>query len=242
MSKKPELDNITLPVYEVCHKELEDSKNILSQIVYDTTDDTAIFPKGIVPLKVWDDSIEQYVYFDYTHTNLVDQNNNPIANSILLFVENGIKYDNGAVPPNISELVYINFDGLDSTLDFNTYYIFKPITSAGTKLYKHTIGYGTLPNRQEIIFISTGNGNGTQPYVDLLNNIGEILKIIHLYYISENMQKESTDVIVPGILNGSFPYVIGTLILWNNTSSAFEKTVINLFSHGTTVTHTVEEL
>lgn len=217
---------------------IQADKDILSQIVYDEEEHTLTFPKGIMPLSYYNSDSEITFYFDYYNGKVLNEDGT---------VHSTLSFDNEQVSISV-DISLTESDSLDYCLfncdpqGMNTYYLYNPITSAGTKLYRHTIGYGTLPNRQEIIFISTGNGNGTQPYVDLLNNIGEILKITHLYYISENMQKESTDVIVPGVLNGSFPYVIGTLILWNTTSSAFEKTVVNLFSHGTTVTHTVEEL
>lgn len=163
MGKKPELDNITLPVYEVCHKELEDAKeeipteqeittlakaaiaadkDIVSQIEYDESGNSYILPKGVLPLKIRTVDGDIF-YFDFGNEIIKNEDNTANKGTVytdskycvLVFSEEGFEL-------NVEQLIYILYDNdaeeYPASL-VNTYYILNPVTSAGTKLYKHSI-------------------------------------------------------------------------------------------------------
>lgn len=137
------------PVYgvkKVAEQVVQADKDILSQIVYDEENNRVIFPPYIVPLKVFDGDYTKYLYFDYTNTSLVDRNNEELSDYVVDFINGNqiiIVCPQGSMC-DILELVYINangIDNIDTTLNFNSFYIFNPVTSAGTKLYKHELRF-----------------------------------------------------------------------------------------------------
>lgn len=148
---------------------IEADKDILSRIIveYDETSDntTIIFPKYIIPIKFYlGGTVEHYCYFNYKDGILVVDDSTSIDTSMVGSEEDSIKIviEGEFSISEIGEILYINasnIDSFDSTLYFNTYYIFNPITSGGTKLYKHLLD---LRNSSDItvarvFFISTSN-------------------------------------------------------------------------------------
>ena len=121
---------------------IQADKDILSQIVYDEDEDILYFPEGIIPLKIYSDSYDggTFLFFDYANECLRDEVNDGIPGMTLDINHNKLEIDDPNGNLNISEIVYINGKGVanvDNSLNFNSYYIFNPVISGGTKLYKH---------------------------------------------------------------------------------------------------------
>lgn len=146
---------------------IQADKDILSQIEYEYEEDvqrmTLTFPEGVLPIGFTESEGETYL-FDYKNYRLHVVDSSDFYEIDDIFLENGklvVMVYMGEI--TIEELLYIARSGLSMSYypDFNA--IFNPITSAGTKLYLHTLtpqlGYEELEN---IIVVSLRTTKYTQ--------------------------------------------------------------------------------
>lgn len=134
------------------------SKDVISKIkmVYDENDNftSIIFPKGIMPLSI---TINTHTLF-IKNESLV----NELGEEVEGYGFDGYYADAGIVYLDvvgniteqiINELNYVSYDsdGAKYTLLKDTYHLFHPITSGGSKLYKHRILFQT--NSLQLDFI-----------------------------------------------------------------------------------------
>ncbi len=122
---------------------IQADKDIISQIKveYDEQHNLTkfIFPKGILPIRFFDDKVDSdYEYFDYTSQRIL-MSNGDVSSWVLtsdgesVIIELSSQSDNTA----ISELLFIHFNGeLDIQSNYNWYKILN--YKGATKLYKHT--------------------------------------------------------------------------------------------------------
>lgn len=153
---------------------IQADKDILSQIVYDHELDTITFPLGIVPLAISTD--DTVVYFNFAD-NLCYNNNNVCIEDVSMTFSHNKLHITGldavySTETEISFMYYLSYSGdgaeIMDTIPFdNTYYVFHPITSAGTKLYAHGIK------------IEDSNGDAVYFYL-IVNNSTEILSLSDL--------------------------------------------------------------
>lgn len=210
MGKKPELNNITLPVYELCHKEIEDAKeeipteqdittlakaaiaddkDILMQLVYDGENHRITLPPNIMPLKLVDyGDIDGSVYFDYRIQSILNEQGNSIGGLIPDSTPDGQTYFTLVFTEgtyfSIGRIEYCFFNG---NVSLNTYYLYHPVTSAGTKLYQHNIS-----GDEEVVIISADSTpigtNTSKSYAIGMNNVISMFLfslnafILDLYY------------------------------------------------------------
>lgn len=221
---KKDLDSAveTIPtdakITALANSAIQADKDIVSQIVmeYSNEEDITrfIFPKGIVPLKMYSENgNDDYVYFDYKIGILVDRDNvevlgfylevNDETSQVIICYEG---YYQDTIENLIYELVYFlatSIDKIESTLYFNAYYLFNPITSAGTKLYKHDLRLGN----QYLTVISKSN-------IDATNDLDKLKSVFD------------------NIINNAIPY--GTIQdtknrIWLYTYNVYSSGYLDLF-------------
>lgn len=150
------LDNINKPAFDAAMKEIraaiKQDKEIISQIkvIEGVSENSYVFPKGIVPLKVYltierqEVFFDDYAYFDYTYpARLLDSVGVEIQEQhTLSFIDGCVAISGQFEITHMLELVYINVDepsGVSDTLGFNSYDVLNPIkvtanpTLAGTE-------------------------------------------------------------------------------------------------------------
>ena len=205
MSKKPEINNITEPVYKVLHKEIEDAKgeipteqeitalanaaivadkDILSRIVYDEESHTITFPQYVLPLTVLTDDFTYY--FNYESGDIyVDDVGNNVGT---------INYgDNDEIILNIDAAFYREASGLEYILSsisigkLNTYYLYNPITSGGSKLYKHVFYFTITDGTHGTTFNGTAVTKSSNQFTlsgAVLSTQKDVLSMTSLYNVS----------------------------------------------------------
>ena len=242
------LDNINFEAYkagvqeakDIVDKAIKADKDIISQIklVQEQTHIRIVFPKGIVPLKMYfEDENElsaDYYYFDYMRESIVYSDNNLTTVSISV-LDDCIVLEAQFTNPVVTELLYINITNIDTipdTLNFNSYYWFNPVTSVGTKLYKHDIYKASAQDDPSIIYLTIIN-NKQEPYttVQSMNFTNSF------YYI---VFASSSAVTVPEIklhLANRAPY-----LKISGLDSTGSFTEVNLLTFGQEFTDTVTEL
>lgn len=104
---------------------IQADKDILSQIVYDTDSDTILFPKGVLPLRIYDEDDGMDYFFDYKNEILIDENGQVVEDvTISVTDDNKILID--GVIYAISDIDFISFDVAHGGL--NTYYLYKLVS------------------------------------------------------------------------------------------------------------------
>lgn len=145
-------------------------KDVISQIVYDEENNLLIFPEHIFPLRIVGINTNDY-FFDYINGQLTDTDGNLISVDINLSDEKSqysliLDTDIG----DIDTIEYILFDSTTNMPDINTYYLYHPVTSAGTKLYKHSLNMSLF----NLVIISAKSTQYTS-WGDIQNDIGDKL-------------------------------------------------------------------
>lgn len=119
-------------------------KEVIEKIVFSEGDEGTdlTFPEGVMPVLLYAENIGDegiYVYFDYYNGDIFDEHRNSLGT---------IAIENNQITINLvnvedlttlegGELIYFLFETAPSLLD--SYYLFNPITKAGTKIYRHDI-------------------------------------------------------------------------------------------------------
>lgn len=137
---------------------IQADKDVLSKITveYDSDNDKTLvnFPPNIMPLAFGGYShygnlfilfkVYKFVVVNSTQTEIGDLRVN--SNNSITFVISG----NVVSDFDINRCSYIIFNGGTNAI-FSTYYIYHPVTSSGTKLYRHDVSFGSGGN---LTFIS----------------------------------------------------------------------------------------
>ena len=98
-----------------------------------------IFPKYVLPLRMFDSVHQNEFYFSYEDKSVIDSFNSPVVDTSVDFEGNHCVVSfAGQVSLFISDLCFIYFNNIEDIFE-NTYYLFHPIKSSGTKLYKHKL-------------------------------------------------------------------------------------------------------
>ena len=136
-----------------------DDKNVINQLNYGGEgEDFLEFPEFILPLRIQANSGDIY-FMDYSRNKMIDEDLNDVCE--FEFNENKLRILdwNDQTAASVYNLEYILFDGEDEELILNTYYLYHPITSGGTKLYLHKLTGFTVYQGSNLYFVSTDNTN-----------------------------------------------------------------------------------
>lgn len=164
-------------------------KDILSQldISYDSDNDktTIIFPKNIMPLVINTDNFTYY--FDYLNDEVYGDEisegglmGNILKHNGQITIVIGIEENE----TTIKSIEYILFSKMVYTL--NTYYLYNPVTSGGTKLYRHELKLastyqGTFTGNQIIVISKSSTPLTDIPSLATDNSIVSIYSAV--YYV-----------------------------------------------------------
>jgi len=166
-------------VSKLVEQAIQADKDILSKIKveYGGEDDKITyyyFPKGIMPLSI---TINTHTLF-FKDYQAVGSNGNPVEGyeteeMIFSNTDNYISFVGDISEQVINNLVYVNFNSsVPFPLIGNSYYLFFPVKSSGTKLYYHH--YNDLDSELILDFYSKTSsdlkGNLTNLYHDLAHN------------------------------------------------------------------------
>lgn len=184
-------------------------KDILDKIVVNSYEGTTLFPANVLPLRIRCADNETY-YFDYENTYLLHADGSQYVE--ILLDDESVMFDSDF--PDIVEIDYAYFNGIFRKL--NSYYMYNPITSGGTKLYKHTLQFNSYDFQVYVI------SNKSSKYTTLQEIItdyteGRIINMI--------------------VLNKTAIYFSNSIIVTiNNTYDGFSSLNITSFDEDDTVT------
>lgn len=113
-------------------------KITLDSIIYE--EDVIKLPDFVLPLMIVVEGSNVY-YVDYSNGQLTDEDGHLVSVDVLR-ASNSKHYSLDTSIDHLGEitdLIYMSFDSHNYEPDFNTYFIFHPLTESGTKLYKHNL-------------------------------------------------------------------------------------------------------
>ena len=179
---------------------IQADKDVLRQIKYTETENAIviILPKHIMPLSFNDENDTAY-YLDFSNDAVLNQSGNIIRNSS---IDYGDSFISILLPlpaysgTKINGIDYILTDNFGSYFQ-NTYYLYYPITSGGTKLYKHDI---VFESGNELTIISNRSNKyasydaiftdfvGAYPTMLYEDNGGERVRALSLEYDTSHIR------------------------------------------------------
>lgn len=180
MSKRPEINNITEPVYKLLTKETKEAiasaiqadKDIISQCIISDEDKTIRFPDNVLPLRVKVDG-DNY-FFSYLDAEMFNDNHEHVGDIIHTKNYIEVQFDNVDATTFVEgeiDYIFYNAQLYDIASSLDTYYIYHPITSGGTKLYRHTVQITVDGNNIGFTLVS----NNPNPINVDLTNLAVIL-------------------------------------------------------------------
>lgn len=138
-------------IEEMVGQGVQADKEVISKITHE--DNTTIFPKGVLPLHIYEENADFSVFFDYSTGNILDEDG-LIEGGTIQIVNNCVILDEFF---EVDSLEYILFDG-DFDKPINTY----DLCRSGTQLYRHTITFTTDDEIDLISNISAPISSNTQ--------------------------------------------------------------------------------
>lgn len=217
---------------------IQADKDILSQIVYDEENELWHLPPNILPLRLYglinaQEELYGNLFFDYENGLILNEQKETVGS----VVNTGNIVDLTLESDNVfKDLTYIHFDGEDAETILNTYYLYHPVTSAGTKLYLHSLrgSSGSGPALWQLCIINTSNLEFEVSDFGIAQQGGK--------FNANNIIKVVQGSTIRGYLCVKYGYSGGTgnIVMYINSSG--ELTTLNLTTNLVSLTDTVTEL